>query len=219
MEPQGWSTPIGIWVGAIGTLCLYSLLYRENRAFRLVEHLFIGLGAGYLIKNTWDETLKPQWWDPMTVEGNWPWFFVAVIGLGFYAVYSKKYNWISRISIGILLGLISGQIFQKTAQQYLPLIRSTFKPIVNPPVPEGSGLTPLGIGLSNLVFVLIVLCVLSYFFFSFEQKNKVIQGTARSGRLMMMIAFGAIFGSTVMARMALLIDRVWFLMHNWLRLT
>ena len=34
----------------------------------------------------------------------------------------------------------------------------------------------------------------------------------------MMFAFGAIFGSTVMARMALLIDRVWFLMHDWLHI-
>ena len=64
MEPSAWSTPLGIWIGAIGTLCLFSLLYRENRAFRVFEHLFVGLAAGYLIKNTWSETLKPQWWDP-----------------------------------------------------------------------------------------------------------------------------------------------------------
>ena len=80
------------------------------------------------------------------------------------------------------------------------------------------GVTPLGLALSNLVFVGTVITVLTYFFFSFEQKNKAVIGTARVGRLMMMFAFGAIFGSTVMARMALLIDRVWFLMHNWLKL-
>jgi hypothetical protein len=32
-----------------------------------------------------------------------------------------------------------------------------------------------------------------------------------------MFAFGAIFGSTIMTRMALLIDRVYFLLHDWLR--
>src|SRR4029079_909490 len=65
MNPQGWSTTPGIWIGAIGTLALFSLLYRENRVFRLFEHLFIVLAAGYLIKATWTEPLKPQWWDPM----------------------------------------------------------------------------------------------------------------------------------------------------------
>ena len=36
------------------------------------------------------------------------------------------------------------------------------------------------------------------------------------GRWLLMIAFGAIFGSTVMARMALLTYRVWFLLYDWL---
>lgn len=218
MPQAGWSTPLGIWIGAIGTLALFSLLYRENRVYRLFEHLFIGLAAGYLIKNTWSETLKPQWWDPMVRGGHWPWMFALFIGLMFYTIHSRRYNWMSRISIGILLGLAAGQIFQQTAQEYIPLIRSTFKPIYNPPIPPGSGLTSLGLSVSNLLFVLIVISVLTYFFFSFEQKSKVVAGTARAGRLMMMFAFGAIFGSTVMARMALLIDRVWFLMHDWLHL-
>ena len=33
----------------------------------------------------------------------------------------------------------------------------------------------------------------------------------------MMITFGAFFGSTVMARMALLIDRLQFLTRDWVR--
>jgi hypothetical protein len=215
---MGWSTPIGVWIGAIGTLALFSLIYRENRLYRLFEHLFIGLAAGFTIKTIWTETLKPQWWVPMTRDGQWPWIFAFFGGLMFYTIYSKKYSWMSRIAIGVLLGAVSGQIFQQFAGEYIPQIRNTFKPILHPPIPPGSGLTALGIGLNNLLFVVIVVCVLTYFLFSIEQKNRVIAGTARTGRLMLMFAFGAIFGSTVMARMALLIDRVWFLMHDWLRL-
>jgi hypothetical protein len=33
-----------------------------------------------------------------------------------------------------------------------------------------------------------------------------------------MFAFGAIFGSTIMARMSLLIGRVYFLLHDWLNI-
>jgi hypothetical protein len=39
-----------------------------------------------------------------------------------------------------------------------------------------------------------------------------------AGRWLLMIAFGAIFGSTIMTREALLIDRIYFLLHNWLQL-
>jgi len=213
-----WSHPIGIWIGAIGTLALFSLIYRENWLYRLFEHMFIGLAAGYTIKAAWDEILETQWWNPMVHDGQWPWVFALFGGFLFYTIFTKRYNWMSRISIGVLLGFAAGQAFQATANLYIPQIRGSFKPLwVNEGMLRaGSGLTPLGQSLNNILFVVIIVTVMTYFFFSFEQRNKVVQGTARTGRLMLMFAFGAIFGSTVMARMALLIDRVWFLMHDWL---
>lgn len=214
------STLIGVWIGAIGTLALFSLIYKENKVYRVFEHLFIGLAAGYVIVTTWTDVLKPQWWDKMIGVGQWPWMFVLFLGLLLYTLYSKRHNWMSRIPLGIIIGLVAGQIFQVTANTYIPQIQKSFKPVVATAaqLPPGSSMTPLGLSLSNILFVAIVLCVLSYFFFSFEQRNPVLRASARTGRLMMMFAFGAIFGSTVMARMALLIDRVWFLMHDWLHL-
>jgi len=41
---------------------------------------------------------------------------------------------------------------------------------------------------------------------------------ARIGRMFLMIAFGASFGYTVMARISLLIGRFYFLLGDWLRL-
>lgn len=219
MEMQ-WSHPIGIWIGAIGTLALFSLIYRENRLYRLFEHMFIGLAAGYTIKAAWHEVLEPQWWKPMVHDGQWPWAFALFGGALFYTIFTRRYNWMSRISIGILLGFASGQIFQSTANLYIPQIRGSFKPlwVTQEMIKPGSATTPLGQSLNNILFVLIIITVMTYFFFSFEHRNKALATTARTGRLMLMFAFGAIFGSTVMARMALLIDRVWFLLHTWLKI-
>ncbi len=72
--------------------------------------------------------------------------------------------------------------------------------------------------LNNLLFLFIVISVMTYFFFSFEQKGPV-AGVARMGRYLLMFAFGAIFGSTVMARMSLLIGRTDFLINDWIRQT
>lgn len=215
-----WSTTPGVWVGAIGTLALFSLIFRENRMYRFFEHLFIGLAAGYLIKTTWTDILRPQWWEPMTGEGQWPWILVLFVGMLLLTLYSKRLNWMSRVAMGIIIGLVAGQIFQSTANDYIPQIFSSFKPIYVPQrsILAASGVTSLGASLNNVLFVVILLCVLSYFFFSFEQKHPIVRGASRTGRLMMMFAFGAIFGSTVMARMALLIDRVWFLMSDWLHI-
>jgi len=39
---------------------------------------------------------------------------------------------------------------------------------------------------------------------------------ARIGVVFLMVSFGASFGYTVMARISLLIGRMYFLMHDWL---
>jgi len=71
---------------------------------------------------------------------------------------------------------------------------------------------------TNLAMFITLITVMSYFFFSISHKNRTVTGSARVGRWLLMLAFGAIFGSTVMGRMALFIDRVAFLLFDFLRL-
>jgi len=73
-------------------------------------------------------------------------------------------------------------------------------------------------GVNNLIFMIVLVTVMSYFFFSFEQKSRAIRNSAQFGRWVMMVAFGAIFGTTIMARMALLFDRMYYIFGDWLRL-
>lgn len=56
---------ITAWCGAISTFAIYSVLYAENRFYRLFEHIFIGLAAGYGVYITWAQVLGPKWWAPM----------------------------------------------------------------------------------------------------------------------------------------------------------
>ena len=64
--------------------------------------------------------------------------------------------------------------------------------------------------ISNIIFLITLLSILTYFLFSFEQKGKFINNFTKLGRWLLMVGFGAIFGSTVMGRFALLIDRMYF---------
>lgn len=71
--------------------------------------------------------------------------------------------------------------------------------------------------INNIIYTLTLLSILTYFLFSFEQKGKFLNGFTRAGRLLLMVGFGAIFGSTVMTRFALLIDRMFFIWIEMLR--
>ena len=70
----------------------------------------------------------------------------------------------------------------------------------------GAGLTST-LSIQNFIIIVGVSSVLFYFFFSIEHSGpgKVV---ARTGIVFLMIAFGAAFGYTVMARMSLLIGRL-----------
>jgi hypothetical protein len=201
-----------VWLGALATLALYSILYRENPVYRFAEHLFVGLATGYGVYTIWNEVLKTKWWTPMVGQGQWWWIFALVAGGMYYTLYSKRLSWMSRLVMLTTMGFTAGQVFRWWSGLYVPQIRSAMaeKPLFYSPWREPY------VHLDNLLFVFILVSVLTYFLFSFEHQNLLVRRTAQTGRWVMMIGFGAIFGSTVMARLSLFIGRLVFLFREWI---
>lgn len=228
--------------GVLCTVGLYGVLYKENKFYRFFEHLFLGLASGWMLVVLWTETLKENWWDKMVgrvpeggdggVEGFFMWAFLLPIGLMGYYVFSKKNAWIARIPIGIIIGLWSGQQFDAWIGRYWPQLQNAAAPIWPSTNeffrPSIVGISPQELteinsrvygsqAVVNLIALITFLSVLSYFLFSFNFKSKVTTGFTKLGRYLLMIGFGAIFGSTVMMRFSLLIDRMYFVLIEWAR--
>lgn len=208
-----------IWLGAIVTLALYSVLYRENPVYRFAEHVFLGLAIGYGLYVVWRDVLFPQWYRPLFREHYWAWILALVAGAMYYTIYSKRLAWMSRLVMVTMMGLAAGLAFRKFYGTYIPQIGASFKPLVVA-VQAPDGRLDLGLSLAksftNLLFVVCLISVMTYFFFSFEQKHAAVRRTAALGRWVMMIAFGAMFGQTVMARLSLFIGRLDFLFGEWI---
>lgn len=251
MSPQNFLL-LKLTLAVIATIGLYSILYKETKVYRFVEHIYLGLSAGYLLVATWKDTLYSEWWIKMVgkqgEDGGDPsmsyWVYASLLPVGIlgYFVLSRKNNWLSRIPVGIILGLWSGQqvsIWWNTYGPQIyssiqPIVPTTFSPLTTPssvqvlngsiePVTDPAVLSAIAQNvyptqaLSNLIFVVTLISAFSYFIFSFELKNKALKGVNTLGRWMLMIGFGAIFGSTVMARFALVIDRMAYVWNEWLQ--
>lgn len=228
----------------VASFGLYSVLWRENKFYRFWEHVFLGLASGWALFTLWSETLKPNWWDLIAgvsatdgdpgQPGRWAWMFLLPIGLMGYTVFSRKLAWMSKIPIGIILGLWSGQQLSIWWNTYGPQIRDSVNPIF--PTTWSSLTVPVkSVGMSeaqlaeiasnvylsqairNGIAFITILSVLSYFIFSVDFKSKFLRGSSKLGRYLLMIGFGAIFGSTVMMRFTLLIDRMDTIWVKWLR--
>lgn len=200
-----------IVVAALCTLGIYTILYRENPIFRLFEHIYVGVAAGYGFYFVIANVLHPKWWTPLTRDGKWYWMFALLVGAMFYLIYSRRLVWMARLVMVSFMGLFAGATFKGFITGYVPWIYASFKPIVVRDSPY--------LHFTNLAMFVTLVTVMSYFFFSISHRNRAVAGSARAGRWLLMLAFGAIFGSTVMGRMSLFIDRAAFLLFDFLRIT
>lgn len=223
MNSDLW-TSATILIGGIATLGIFSFLIKENPFYRFFEHLFIGIAAGFLPILTIRDFLWPKILLPMlgynistypdgTPTGEYNssyllFLFPMAVGLLYYFIYSKKYGWLAKIAIGIALGVSAGLSFKGFFAEMMPQFASSFKPLI---VLEG-GSFDVWSSVNNIIFVFTLLAVMYYFFFTFRRRTAAGHAFAGSGRWLMMVCFGAFFGSTVMARLALLVERIEFVL-------
>ena len=207
----------GIWVAAFLTLCIYSFLYRDNPFYRFAEHLFVGISVGYGIVISIHQGFIPFAWQPfyaaVTGESLQGLIKLIPIGIGllFFARLSPQHTWLIRYPIAVLIGFGAGiaipnvlraNIFEQT--------RGTVEPFAA--IHAG---TLSGLGIFEAVLMVVgVICTLTYFFFSVEHRGPI-KWLSKVGIAFLMIGFGSAFGNTVMGRVALLIQRVDFLLNDW----
>ncbi len=202
------STDPWVWLAAILSLFIFSFLYRDNPLYKFAEHLLVGVSAGYYLAIYWHNSIYPNIIAHLRV-GEYLYLFPLFLGLLYFAVFVPKYGYMIRWPIAFLLGAGSGVAIPATFQANI--YKQLEGTLLNPPSSYASTLA-----FTNAVIIFLgVLFVLSYFFFSREQKG-ALRISSRLGIWILMIGFGASFGYTVMARVSLLIGRLHFLLGTWL---
>ena len=200
------------WIAAFLTLCVLSFLYKDNPFYRLAEHLFVGAAAGYLLAVQYQNVIVPNVIGPLTAVDRTAvsvtlTLIPTMLGLLMLArVTTRTAGW-ARWSIAFYVGIYSGIVVPGFLQAQI------FAQLADAVKPFGPGWQAVD---SALVLVGL-LAVLAYFFFSAPHTG--VHGlVARLGIWFLMVAFGASFGYTVMARVSLLIARVQFLLRDWMHL-
>ena len=189
---------------AFFTLAVFSFLYRDNPVFKFAEHVFAGLSAGYYAGLIFQSVIKQQVWIPLTQDGRFLVLAPAILGVMMFARFFPRIGWLMRLPLAFAIGSTAGIMFiQQLHGLILPQISRTLLPFDSA---------------DNVLIVVGVLCTLIYFYFSKPHTGPL--GWVASGGIgFIMVAFGAHFGYTVMARVSLLIGRVQFLLVDWLGLT
>jgi len=214
-------------IAGVATLAIFSFIISENRFYRFFEHLFIGIAAGLSPVLSVRDFLWPKILAPMlgsetivfpdgTVDhpyqpANLLFIVPMIFGCLYYFIYSRRHGWLAKIVIGFILGASGGLAVKGFFAEVIPQLASSFKPLVV----YTQGALDLAESFNNTLFVVTLLLTLNYFFFTFGKAGSLQGRIAPWGRPLLMVCFGAFFGSTVMARLALLVERVQFLVLDW----
>lgn len=207
MESLTFIDHLLLWLRAYLILSLFSFLYKDNRFYRMSEHVFAGLSAGYYVGLIWQTVIIQQLVNPMVDDGQWTLIFPGMLGVLMFTRLIPKWSWVSRVSLAFVIGNTAGiYIISSIHGLVLPQMYSTMTSLNT-----DGGFNSI---LVSLIVIVGVISTLVYFYFSKEHKG-AIGVVARVGIWFIMIAFGAHFGYTVMGRISLLIGRAQFLYYDW----
>lgn len=210
---------LGIWVGAILTLVVFSYLLSDNPLFRMAQAIFVGVAVGYGVNVAVYLVLINKLFRPMVEQSdNWLVFFVPLI-LGMILLLKVRTAWASlgNVSIAFLFGVgaalaiggaLSGLLIPQIGKAAVSL----------------SPFQDFGTFVGNCMLVIGTIgALLSFRFVTTTQQRSIGQafdfvarGWSRVGKWFILIAFGAIFADTAVSRVSILISRFYFLMHDWL---
>ena len=180
----------------------------------------MGLTVGYGIVFSIHQGLIPFAWNPFWEAITKREFMGLLklipiaIGLLFFARVVPKYNWLIRYPIAILIGIGSGIAIPNVMDAFIfQQTHGTLAPFAEIHAGDAGLFKIFG----AILMVFGVICTLTYFFFSIEHRG-VVGGISKVGIIFLMVGFGSAFGNTVMGRVSLFIQRVDFLLRDWLHL-
>jgi hypothetical protein len=225
---------LGVWVAALLTLAIFSFLYRDNPVYKLAEHIFIGISAGYFVALEYHNVFIPNLWNPLVaglrqIEVHrlaFPNMLLLIpfgLGILLFTRFHPRIAWLSRWSMAAMIGAYSGLAIIGALQgDLVAQIRANMMPLYSTGAVSAlraAGGVDLFFGvlavLSNPLIITGLICTLIYFFFSREHRSGL-GAASKLGVWFLMISFGASFGYTVMSRVSLLIGRLHFLLSDWL---
>jgi hypothetical protein len=178
---------IGWLIGAVLTIMAWSYLYKATKFYYFVEFTIVGFAAGHaLVLGILN--IRKLVLTPISTSGNFSLLIPFLLGLLVFTQFSQKYRWPSYYPLSILMGAATGLAMRGlVGAQIISQIKATIPLIAKPSI-------------NNLIIIVIVFLAVIYFTYTFGIESTSVNTVRRWGRTLMFIAFGALFGTTVLTR-------------------
>ncbi len=200
---------VATWVAALVTLVVLGGLFGERRLFAWSQHLLAGLATGYLGLLAITEVIVPRLVEPLAADpGGRP---DLVLGLGLVAVTAAT-PWIPRIVGAVPLSIAIGALaaFALGGAVVGTLLPQLAAAVARPE--SGVAATLAGVGATVVTGLVLI------GFLHGTPRGRSLTVAASTGRWLLLAGIGGWLGYLLLSRLVLLIDRLAFLLGDWLGL-
>ena len=199
---------VATWVAAIVTLVVFGALVGERRLFGWSQHLLAGLATGFLALIVLTEVIGPRIVQPMVADPSRPelWAGVALAATAAAAPWLPRQ--LSVIPVSIAVGALAA--FALGGAVIGTLLPQLDASIVRP---GGSAAATVGGALAAVATGLVLIG-----FLHGVPRGRILTAAAGAGRWLLIGGIGGWLGFLILSRLILLVDRIGFLLGDWLGL-
>ena len=197
------------WVAALVTLVVLGGLLGERRLFGWSQHLLAGLATGLVVMLAIRELIVPRVVEPLLADpagrGDlW-------IGLGL-VVTTAAAPWIPRAVAAVPISVLVGSLaaFALGGAVVGTLLPQLAASVARP----GDGPAATLVTVASAAITILVLVG----FLHGAPRGRLVGGAAATGRWIMLAGLGGWLGYLILSRLVLLLDRLTFLLGDWLGL-
>ena len=203
----GLGGTVATWVAAIATIAVWSYLVGSRRIFILMQHLLAGLATGYLVLLAVRDVLLPRLAVPLVEQANERVLLVpALLLVGILVAASR----LPRPVVAPVAAIVVGGI---AAFALGGAVVGTILPQIAAALPTTRAAS---LDLASQVISLAITSLVLLGFLHGAPRGRLTTRGASIGRWLLIGGIGGWLGFLLVSRLALLVDRVAFLLGDWL---
>ena len=205
------SDQVGLWIGFILTLMVFSYLLGDNFLYRLAIYVFVGLAAGFVTMATVDSVLLP--WIRATIQsgdvsGKLFGAVPLVLGLLLILKSRPRFNRLGNLGLAFVVGI-------GTAIALVGAISGTLLPLANQ-----TASSVASDALNGFILVLGVVSTLVYFQYlarrvpgsTETRRGLVVRAVGAVGQGFIVVTLGALYGGAILSGLVVFSDRIAFIL-------
>jgi hypothetical protein len=210
---------LGLWIGFILTLMVFSYLLTDNFLYRLAVHVFVGLTAGFTTMVTVESVLLP-WLRATLGSGD---LGVQILGalpliFGLLLLFkaSRRFAPLGGLALALMIGV-------GAAVAVVGAISGTLLPLAGSTSGAVSGVNDTVRLFDGFLIVLGVVCTLIYFQYAARRvpgtaetrRGLVVRAFGALGQGFIVVTLGALYGGAILSGLVIFSERIAFLLQRF----